>query len=302
VWDRTNVFNLALPLNAVLTTGNAYAGLHAPEIVGNVRVDQAWGLFQLSGAAHEVNGSYNILNAVAAPAGVQGIAAASPNNLSEISGHPDTKWGGAVMASLQIKNLPTGPGDDIKLSTSYAKGATKYVISTDSASPSFAMFSGTSAAGAYQSIGFGATTDAVWLPVANGGDGSLHLTEAFGIVGAFNHNWDAHWSSSIYGTYSAVRYDGAAKTFICANYTTPAKAVSVDYVCNPDYNVSQLGLVTRWTPVKNLTFTAEVQWFHLDQKFQGTALLTPTAPKPTARYELKDQDAVHLQLRVQRNF
>jgi Porin subfamily len=302
VWDRTNVFNLALPLNAVLTTGNAYAGLHAPEIVGNVRVDQEWGLFQLSGAAHEVSGSYNILNAVAAPAGVQGIAAAAPNNLSEISGHPDTKWGGAVMASLQIKNLPTGPGDDIKLSTSYAKGATKYVISTDSASPNFAMFSGTSAAGAYQSVGFGATTDAVWLPVANGGDGSLHLTEAFGIVGAFNHNWDAHWSSSIYGTYSAVRYDGAAKTFICANYTTPAKAVSVDYVCNPDYNASQLGFVTRWTPVKNLTFTAEVQWFHLDQKFQGTALLAATAPKPTARYEFKDQDAVHLQLRVQRNF
>ena len=43
------------------------------------------------------------------------------------------------------------------------------------------MFGGSSAAGAYQSIGFGATTDAVYLPVANGGDGSLHLTEAFGM-------------------------------------------------------------------------------------------------------------------------
>lgn len=302
VWDRTAVYNLSLPLNASLNTGNAYAGVHAPDVVGNARVDQAWGLFQLSGAAHEVSGSYNILNAVGAPAGAVGMAGAASNTLSEISGHPDTKWGGAVMASLNIKNLPTGPGDDIKVSTSFAKGATKYVISTDSTSPSFAMFGGTSAAGAYQSVGFGATTDAVYLPTAFGGDGTLHLTQAFGIAGAFTHNWDAQWSSSIYGTYSAVRYDGPAKAFICANYTTPGKAVGADYVCNPDYNVSQLGFVTRWVPVKNLTFTADLQWFHLDQKFQGTALLTPSAPKPTARYEFKDQDTVFLELRAQRNF
>ena len=52
-------------------------------------------------------------------------AGAVPNNLSEISGHPETKWGGSVMAGLQIKNIPTGPGDDIKFDVSYAKGATK---------------------------------------------------------------------------------------------------------------------------------------------------------------------------------
>jgi hypothetical protein len=302
VWDRTAVYNLSLPLNATLNTGNAYGGVHAPEVVGNIRIDQAWGLFQISGAAHEVSGSYNTLNAISAPAGTVGIAGAAPNNLSEISGHPDTKWGGAVMAALQIKNIPTGSGDDIKMDASWAKGATKYVISTSSASPSFAMFGSSGAAGTYQSIGFGATTDAVYLPVAAGGDGSLHLTEAWGFRGAFNHNWDPYWSTSLYGSYSQVKYDDTAKVFICGNYATPGKAVSADFVCNPDYNVSQLGVVTRWTPVKNLTFSADVQWFHLDQKFQGTALLTPSAPKPTARYEFKDQDTVHLQVRVQRNF
>jgi hypothetical protein len=206
------------------------------------------------------------------------------------------------MAALQIKNIPTGAGDDIKVDVSYAKGLTKNVIATSSASPSFAMFGGTSRAGAYQSVGFGATTDAVYLPTANGGDGSLHLTESFGIRGAFNHNWDPYWSSSLFGSYSAVRYDGVAKTFICANYTTPAKAVSADYSCNPDYNVSQLGLVTRWTPVKNLTFSGEVQWFHLDQKFTGAATLGPSAPKPATVYEFKDQNTVLLQIRAQRNF
>jgi porin-like protein len=176
------------------------------------------------------------------------------------------------------------------------------VIATSSASPSFAMFGGSSAFGAYQSVGFGATTDAVYLPVAAGGDGSLHLTESFGFRGALNHNWDPYWSSSFFGSYSAVRYDGAAKAFICANFTTPAKAVSADYVCNPNFNVSQLGAVTRWTPVKNLTFSAEFQWLHLDQSFQGTALLGASAPKPTARYEFKDQDTYLIQLRAQRNF
>jgi hypothetical protein len=302
VWDRTAVYNLSLPLNATLGGSNAYAGVRAPDVVGNIRIDQAWGLFQISAAAHEVSGSYNVLNTVAVPAGAVGIAGGAATALSEISGHPDTKWGGSVMAALQIKNIPTGTGDDIKLDVSYAKGETKNVIATSGASPSFAMFGSSSRAGAYQSVGFGATTDAVYLPVAAGGDGSLHLTEAYGIRGAFNHNWDPYWSSSLYGSYSAVRYDGTAKAFICANYTTPGKAVSADYSCNPDYNVSQLGVITRWTPVKNLTFSAEVQWFHLDQKFTGAATLGPSAPKPAAVYEFKDQDTVHLQVRAQRNF
>src|SRR4051795_8271957 len=209
VWDRTNVYNLSLALNATLGGSNVYAGVRAPDIVGNIRVDQAWGLFQISADAHEVSGSYNVLNTAAVPAGAIGPAGGIATGLSEISGHPDAKWGGSAMAALQIKNIPTGPGDDIKMDVSYAKGNTKNVIATAAASPSFAMYGGTSNATAYQSVGFGATTDAVFLPAFAGGDGSLHLTEAYGIRGAFNPNWDVHWSTSLYGSYSAVRYDGA---------------------------------------------------------------------------------------------
>jgi len=43
-------------------------------------------------------------------------------------------------------------------------------------------------------------------------------------------------------------------------------------------------------------------WFNLDQKFTGSAVLTPTVPKPQAVYEFKDQNAVSLNVRVQRNF
>jgi hypothetical protein len=317
VFGRTNVYNLAYGLNAVGTGSNAYAGVRVPDIVGNIRVDQAWGLFQISAAAHEVSGSYDFLNGVAVPAGAQGPAGAAPTALSEIGGHPDSKWGGSVMAALQIKNIPTGPGDDIKIDATYTRGDTRNVISTSAASPSFAMFSGTGRAGAYQSVGFGATTDAVWLPnhattgAVTGagvlGTGELKLTEAYGVRGAFNHNWNSNWSSSLFGSYSAVRYRGnagdltTAKGQYCAAYGV-GKAVSGDFTCNPDYNVSQLGLTTRWVPVKNLTFSAEVMWFHLDQKFTGAATLAAAAPKPTTVYEFKDQNAVSLQLRAQRNF
>src|SRR6267143_1353517 len=283
VFNRTVVQNLSIPLTASLGTANAYAGVHAPDVVGNIRIDQAWGLFQISAAAHEVNGSYNLLNTAAAPTGGTGLAGASPIAGSEVSGHPDTKWGGSVMAALNIKNIPTGAGDDIKIDATWAKGDTKNVISTSGGSPSFAMFGGSSA-GAYESVGFGATTDGVYS-LATGG---IKLTTAYGVRGAFNHNWDPYWSSSLFGSYSAVRYDGTAKFNACTNYvgtrTVANGGISADFTCNPDFNVSQLGVVTRWTPVKNLTFSAEVMWFHLDQKLTGAATLAPTAPKPATVY------------------
>jgi len=319
VFNRTTVDNLSIPLTATMGTAQAYGGVRAPDVVGNIRVDQAWGLFQISAAAHDVDASYNILNGSvnplggvfgsAAPAGATGLVGAAPISLSEISGHPEDKWGGSVMAALQIKNIPTGAGDDIKIDASYAKGDTKNVIATSSSSPSFAMFGGSNRA--YQSIGLGMTTDAVYLPTMNGGDGSLHLTEAIGVRGAFNHNWDPYWSTSLFGSYSAVRYDAAAKAGICNSFQgtviggagIAAKAPSADYSCNPDFNVAQLGAITRWTPVKNLTFSAEVMWTHLDQNMTGTMTLGPSSsPKPSTTYEFKDQDTVSFNVRAQRNF
>ena len=293
VFNRTSVLNLSTGAGFATAGSNAYGGTHAPDIVGNVRVDQAWGLFQIAGMAHLVNASYNIL-------GAGGV----PTALSEISGHPEDKWGGAVTAALQIKNLPTGAGDDIKIDATYAKGATKAVVSTSGASPSFVMFGDTGRAGAYQSVGFGQTADGVYLPGFTDG---IKLVDAWGIRGAFNHNWDPYWSTSLWGSYGQVRYGGSvldvtsAKGAWCAAYSA-GKAVSADYSCNPDYNFAQVGLTTRWTPVKNLTFSAEVGAFFLDQKMNGAATLAATAPKPTTVYEFKDQSTVFLNVRAQRNF
>ncbi|WP_028345642.1 porin [Bradyrhizobium murdochi] len=304
VYNRTVVGNISvgLPATGSGVPAQAYGGVRSPDIVGNIRVDQAWGLFQIGGLAHLVNASYNVLNP----------GTATPNALSEISGHPESKWGGAVMAALQIKNLPTGAGDDFKIDATFAKGSTKSVISTSGASPQFLMFGDTGLAGGYQSIGFGAVTDAVYSGGFGGGaTQGLILTNAWGVRGAFNHNWDPYWSTSLWGSYAQVRYDGdvgdltSAKGALCSAYVAATGGLgtkTADFSCNPDFNVAQVGVTTRWTPVRNLTFSAEVGAFFLDQKFTGGSILAPAAPKPVALYEYKDQSTVFLNVRAQRNF
>src|ERR1700710_29595 len=84
VFNRTSIYNLSTGLSTTLgtntaasafvtalgTSANAYAGVHAPDIVGNIRVDQAWGIFQISAAAHEVNGAYNSFGLGGLPTGI----------------------------------------------------------------------------------------------------------------------------------------------------------------------------------------------------------------------------------------
>ena len=104
---------------------------------------------------------------------------------------------------LEHQEHPDRSGDDIKIDASWAVGDTKNVISTSGASPSFAIFGGSDRA--YQSVGFGATTDGVYIP---GFTDCIKLTTAYGMRGAFNHNWGPYWSTSLFGSAAAVRYDG----------------------------------------------------------------------------------------------
>ena len=156
---------------------------------------------------------------------------------------------------------------------------------------------------AYQSVGFGMAPDTVF-----GTGGSQQLIQTWGGRGAFNHNWDPYWSSAIYGAYADVHYNGAAKTLVCGNGVTGGSFQAFYGAgvtsCNPDFSIAQLGTITRWTPVKNLTFSGEFVYTHLDQNMSGVAALSSSlvTGKPTALYQLKDQDTYQLLLRAQRNW
>jgi len=99
-----------------------------------------------------------------------------------------------------------------------------------------------------------------------------------------------------------VRHDDTARAEYCAQFAVTHPGNGVSYTCNPNFSLSMLGLVTRWTPVKNLTFSAEGLWTHLNTSMSGFSTFSPGAPQPVAAYDFKNQDTVSLNVRVQRNF
>jgi len=246
-----------------------------------LRVDQAWGLFQLSAAAHDNHASYY-------------------NPANETSGHPSDKWGFAVQGALSIKNIPTGPGDTLSVQAVYTDGATRYNFQSLAAT-TFAMYGSTGLGGAYQSLAFAGASDAVFAGASAATGTALETTRTWGFRGGYNHNWNPYWSTGLYGAYAQVMYSDAGKTLVCAGITPILTAGST---CNPDFSIGQIGMITRWTPVKNLTFSADVTYTHLDQKYSGSvnAPAVAAVAKPAAVYELKDQDSVSMLIRAQRNW
>ncbi|TYL70686.1 porin [Bradyrhizobium cytisi] len=280
-YDQANLWNLSTATAAGMITGaygaNDWGGTRAPDLIGQVRVDQAWGLFQFSAAAHDMHAAYY--------------------GATEVTGHPDDKWGWAVQAAMSIKNIPTGAGDSINLQAVYTDGASRYNF--QSLFPqNAALYGGTGLAGAYQSIGLFGIADGVF--VAGSG---IETVKTWGIRGGYTHNWSPNWSSSIYGAYSQLKYGSNGAATICAN---AALLIGFAGTCNPDFNLGVIGANVVWTPVKNLAFTADLNWTRVDQKYSGTFSGAGTAvagiAKPAAVYEAKDQNAVNMLLRAQRNF
>ena len=274
---QSNLWNLSSATAAGMVGGaygaNDWGGTRTPDIVGAIRVDQAWGLAQLSVAAHDMHPAYY--------------------GATEPTGHPSDKWGFAVQGGLSIKNIPTGPGDTINMNAVYTNGASHYNF--QSLFPqTFAMYSGSNVA--YQSLGIAGIADGTFT----NGSGIESVT-SWGFRGGSTHNWNPNWASAIYGGYGQLRYGGAAKTTICANAVT---LLALAGTCNPDFNFAVIGVNTVWTPVKNLAFTVDVNWTNLDQKYSGTivAPAVAAAAKPAATYELKDQNSFSGLVRVQRNF
>lgn len=229
-YNRGQLFGVLA--NNTLVPG--WGGTMVPDIVGQLRIDQAWGLIQLSGVAHQIRPTYYAGSTINSPA--------------------DT-WGYAGMFAISLKNLPTGPGDTINFDASYSKGASRYVIGGVTGD-TFGIFGNSNS-----TVALGQSSDGVY------GAGNVELTEVYGVRGAFNHNWNPFWSSSLFGSYSAVRYNSNAKfllsgTAVCGGLLN----------CNPDFDLSQIGMVTRWTPVKNLTFSGEIMYSYINQNMDGRVL------------------------------
>ncbi|AMA60029.1 porin [Bradyrhizobium sp. CCGE-LA001] len=280
----TNIWNVSGATAAGLATGTYGAanigGSRSPDLVAQLRVDQAWGLVQASFVAHDNHAGYY--------------------GADETTGHPGDKWGWAGQLALSIKNIPTGAGDTINVQGVYTNGASVYNFQQYMPF-TYAMYGGSGLAGAYQSVGLAGVSDSVF--VAGAGQ---QLTTTYGFNGAYTHNWSPYWNTAIWGGFGAVRYNSTAKGYICGAFVATLALSSGLAGCNPDFNYSVVGLITRWTPVKNLTFSSEIAYAILNQKYaSGSTVTLPLQSgiaKPGGVYELRDQGALQMMFRAQRNW
>jgi Porin subfamily len=266
------------------------AGFDVPDFVGNVRIDQTWGYFGISGAVHQVAGAYYLTG-----------------NLEQ-NGHPSDKYGWAASAGGLVY-LPA----DTAFGANFAwtKGAVGYVTKAGN----WQMFSDSS-------VGVGWVVDGIFDGSSTSANNDIHLTNAWSVNAAIEHKWTPQWRTSLYGGYTKVWYDGdtvnlinghlpgAAGTRPCgvpvAGAVWPPVNVLVgsNNSCSPDFAFWQIGSRTQWNPAPNLSLGLDVAYTHLDTAYQGssaTALYSAGGSKPPV-FVVDDQDVWSAIFRIQHSF
>jgi hypothetical protein len=188
-------------------TGNSaplgYGGDVAPDIVGNVRIDQTWGSAQVMAAAHNVNGLYY-------------------SNGPQFGG-PSDKWGFAVGAGLRLNFPMIAQGDYFQTQVNYTQGAGRYAAFA-SAAPSLA-YMGSNIGSNNGGLAYGLTSDCVFgasgfAPGGNsltnpvGGTG-CNLTTVWGVNASYEHYWTPQFHESFVGSYLKTQYNSQANDILC---------------------------------------------------------------------------------------
>jgi hypothetical protein len=217
----------ALSPGAVSSSG--YGGRRWPDVVANLRIDQAWGSAQVMGAIHDVY--------------------ADETTVAGAADESEVGW--AVGAGLRI-NLPMiGKGDYLMGQVSYTEGALNYTMSNSGlgGAGGFWLRDGAPAAAATGSGAYGPMFDAVATGV--GGTGNLDLTKAWSVTAGYEHRWNPQWKTSLYGAYGEVNYSGGASAAI-STFLGGTATGSADW---SGYNI---GTRTVWTPVANLDLSVDI--------------------------------------------
>jgi len=275
--------------------GNAVAGDHVPDVVGNLRMDQAWGSLHFAAAAHEVHGTYYTAT-------------------NGDTGHPGATYGYAVSGAFELKNLPTGAGDSFKAEASFAHGAAKYVwggtVDTNGAG-NFARLGGSGLPGARGSMLFGYVLDGVYggLGTAASPGTSIQLSNSWEVSAFYEHYWNPAWRTSLFGNYSSISYGATGDALLMAALKSPAIS-STGILSAPTtgtfrFATAQIGTRTAWTPVKDLTIAAEFLYSRMYQNLSGTFVSAgtgiPGAPGQST-FELRDQNVYNGAVQIQRSF
>ncbi|MEX2036268.1 MAG: porin, partial [Xanthobacteraceae bacterium] len=260
---RENIYRQGDGFGATFAITNRHAKLIAPDIVGNLRIDQAWGSAQVMAAAHDASGAYYT--------GDQG------------SGHPGDKWGWAVGGGIKI-NLPMiAAGDYVAAQVAYSEGALQYICQHPGCSFDNAFQGGSS-------FGYGIWTDAVYG--ATLGD-EMQLTTGWGVAAAWEHFWTPSLRTSLHGGYLEVKYNDVANAFLCtgAGISFTAAGASGLATCNNDFKRWQVGSRTQWNVTKQFYMGFDVLYQVINTASEGaTASVTGFGGQPTGLRTIEDQD------------
>ena len=258
----------------VATGGIGYGGWQAPDVVGNLRVDQAWGSAQIGGAAHEVNATYYNITA----------SAFNP----EFSGSPSEKWGWAAMAGLRV-NTPwllnwfgSGAGDYFAVQGIYTEGALRYIFQNPNGN--WWMQDGGSAA-------YGVLSDGVFggsNPTNNAT--SINLTTAWGLNAGYEHFWTPRWRTSLYGGYTKVEYGGQANNILCALQGSGTGAGSLALAnpgCNNNWTSWWVGSRTQWNVTKDFYMGLDVAYLKMEGMTTSSGFINGNAITPAGTNFIK---------------
>jgi hypothetical protein len=259
-----------------------------PDIVANLRVDQAWGSAQIMGAIHDASAQYY--------SGVIGSGATT------LSGHPDNAIGWAIGAGLKLNAPMIGQGDYLQMQVNYSEGASGYVDA--SANNMVSEYSGGG------SQGFGIISDSVYGGTTLANTTSIQLTTMWGVNAAYEHFWSPKWQTSVYGAYIATSYNGQANAMLCsmeASYVSGAgagagSAAVAGVSCDNNWSYWNVGTRTQFNIDSSTYLGLDVVYSNLNTALSGMTAVAASGTQPAVARTLADQSAWTVQFRVHRNF
>lgn len=259
----------------------AAEGVEFPDVVANLRWDQAWGAFQVSGALHDLS-AVNTFVPFGAPAGT-------------VAHRADDDIGFAIQAGAMFKLPFLAPGDELWLQATYSDGAAHY-----------------NGLGGSGHVNIARLTDVrpAFSDAFVDQFGDLQTAQAFSVSGKLKHYWAPNLRSNFFGGYTKVEFDGNSVATVFP--TVGATATNGVLVGFADFNIWEAGANLIWTPVKQLDIGVEAVYRKIDVKggnvvsFAGGATFDAAGavvlPAAAARPRLGDDDVFEARLRIQRDF
>jgi hypothetical protein len=245
-----------------------------PVLVGNIRIDQAWGAAQIMG-------------------GVLHNTTASNFTSNTANNGTITSTGWAIGAGLKI-NLPMiAPGDVLNMTAAYADGALDWLQSASTSARTGGIgreFGGLLRQDKNMYVFPSADCTALAATAVTTSCFDSEQTKGYSMAAMFTHYWTPTLRSNFIGSYLSLTPGTVTRH---TDWTLGGLSKA---------NVWEVGGNLVWSPARNFDIGVELTYEHLNQKLAANPGAAPT-PIPAAWGNWKPSSSIiQTRLRVQRTF